>query len=134
LRPEKGRSPSLKKNMIKGKFIRLRFILIPAAIVGLSFLGSVIIASQKSSVKIVSHEQNRWSTLQFKEEVQLLAEIANTQDKIRTGLMYRKTLGKNRAMLFIFPKAGKPKMWMKNMLFPISMIFLNEERKIVGRT
>ncbi len=58
-------------------------------------------------------------------------EIANTPEKRTKGLMFRKELAEDKAMLFVFPKQGVYNFWMKNTLIPLDIIWVNQEGRIV---
>ena len=47
------------------------------------------------------------------------------------GLSGRKSLGDNQGMLFIFPTEGLYSFWMKDMLFPIDIIWMDKNYNIV---
>lgn len=61
-------------------------------------------------------------------------EIADTVIKQSKGLMFRKSLGKNEGMLFIFSNEGYHTFWMVNMSFPIDIIWISANRTIVDIT
>lgn len=60
------------------------------------------------------------------------AEIADAPAKQTKGLSGRNELGKNNGMLFIYDKPGFHSIWMKNMKFPIDIIWIDENKKIIG--
>lgn len=60
-----------------------------------------------------------------------LAEVALTEKERLTGLMFRKKLTSKKAMLFIFPDNNYHSFWMKNVLIPLDIIWLDQNRKIV---
>lgn len=60
------------------------------------------------------------------------AEIASTFETRMQGLMFRKRLGQNEGMLFVFPQAELHCMWMKNTLIPLSVAFADAKGRIVS--
>jgi uncharacterized membrane protein (UPF0127 family) len=62
----------------------------------------------------------------------LRAELARTEEEKRTGLMYRKQLPENSAMLFIYEREGAWAMWMKNTYVPLSVAFIDRHGMIVN--
>jgi uncharacterized membrane protein (UPF0127 family) len=64
------------------------------------------------------------ATVTFAGDVQVQAEIVDTPETIERGLMFRKSLGPNEGMLFVFEQAGFYPFWMKNTLIPLDMVFI----------
>lgn len=56
--------------------------------------------------------------------------IADTLESRAQGLSKIDSLPENSVMLFVFDKPDIYKIWMKNMKFPIDIIWLNENKKI----
>lgn len=65
-------------------------------------------------------------------EVTLELEIASTTEARERGLSYRQNLSEGTGMLFIFERPAKYSFWMKDMNFPIDMIWLDESFKVTG--
>lgn len=64
--------------------------------------------------------------------VKLDIEIADDDYQIQTGLMYRKSMQNDRGMLFIFPDEQPRSFYMKNTEFPLDIIFINANNKVVS--
>ncbi|MEK6842285.1 MAG: DUF192 domain-containing protein [Nanoarchaeota archaeon] len=61
-----------------------------------------------------------------------LVEIADSNEERIKGLSNRDFLEENKGMFFIFEKETVPNFWMKDMNFPIDIIWIDKEMKIVG--
>jgi hypothetical protein len=59
------------------------------------------------------------------------AEVADTTLKRIKGLMFRESLEKEKGMLFLFDDDGYHGIWMMNMKFPIDIIWIDSDHKIV---
>lgn len=60
------------------------------------------------------------------------AELANRPDQRARGLMFRKELGPNHGMLFIFDDTAIQCMWMRNTLIPLSVAFITDDGTIAN--
>ena len=60
--------------------------------------------------------------------IKIPVEVADTHGKRRLGLGNRSFLKKNWGMLFIFDKRKTHRFWMKNMKFPLDIIWLDNRR------
>lgn len=58
-------------------------------------------------------------------------EVAQTSEELQQGLQYRDSMPKDQGMLFVFPENVQAMFWMKNTLFPIDIIWLDQSKKIV---
>ncbi|MBC31108.1 MAG: hypothetical protein CMH48_09695 [Muricauda sp.] len=63
--------------------------------------------------------------------VTLDIEFAETEYETQTGLMYRQSMEDNQGMLFIFPDVAMHSFYMKNTEFPLDIVFIDENQKIV---
>lgn len=62
----------------------------------------------------------------------LQIEIAETEYETQTGLMYRKGMEDQQAMLFIFAQEEPKGFYMKNTQFPLDIIFLDKDKQVVS--
>lgn len=58
-------------------------------------------------------------------------EIARTLEEKKKGLSFRDNLDQNAGMLFIYQKEGIYSFWMKDMSFPLDIIWIDKDQKIV---
>lgn len=57
-------------------------------------------------------------------------EIARTPEERQRGLMYRKELGEDRGMLFVFEYDQKLSFWMKNTSIPLDVAYIAKDGTI----
>jgi uncharacterized membrane protein (UPF0127 family) len=60
-----------------------------------------------------------------------LVEIARSSKQRRHGLMFRQKLDKRHGMLFIFARPGDHRIWMKNTLIPLTVIWIDESETVI---
>jgi uncharacterized membrane protein (UPF0127 family) len=59
------------------------------------------------------------------------AELARTVRQIQTGMMFRKAIGEDEGMLFIFARPYRASFWMKNVSVPLSVAYIDSEGRIL---
>lgn len=61
----------------------------------------------------------------------LYTHIATSKKEQETGLSYQRAIDADEGMLFIFEKPGRYGFWMKDMNFPIDILWISEEGRVV---
>lgn len=61
------------------------------------------------------------------QDIVLDCEVARTEKEKERGLMFRKFLGKNRGMIFVYNKPEEMNFWMQNTLLPLSIAYVHEK-------
>lgn len=64
-------------------------------------------------------------------QAEVLADVARTAKEREAGLSGRSGLGDDEGMLFVFDQPGYYPFWMKEMKFPIDIIWISEDLEIV---
>ena len=59
-------------------------------------------------------------------------EVADTPEERARGLMFRRTLGANRGMLFDYRHVRPAAMWMKNTILPLDILFIAADGRVVN--
>jgi len=62
----------------------------------------------------------------------LQVQVAQTPEQQQIGLMFRKTMGTNEGMLFVFDEPRQQCFWMKNTLLPLSVAFIADDGSVVN--
>lgn len=66
------------------------------------------------------------------QDINIVVELASTQQEMSRGLMFREHLDENRGMLFLFDSEQPLGFWMKNTLIALDIIFIDEDFKIIS--
>jgi uncharacterized membrane protein (UPF0127 family) len=112
--------PEQKSNYSFVKMMILLMILFAGINSGFSQKGNDELA--KKRITLVNQEF---------EKVVINAEIAVSESEHTYGLMYRKSLGDNEGMLFVFEQDGYRNFWMKNTIIPLSIAYINAKGVIM---
>jgi uncharacterized membrane protein (UPF0127 family) len=72
-----------------------------------------------------------FDAIQFESGSIVEAEISQTVAQLQKGLMYREALEESSGMLFVFSLEERHGFWMKNMNFPLDIIWIDSNLKIV---
>ena len=96
--------------MIRGFFLAFLF--------SVAFFASADVTFKTGQVKVAGHP--------------LKVELAIEEPQRIQGLMYRKSMGKDEGMLFVFEEPAYHSMWMKNTLIPLSVAFIDRDGVILN--
>lgn len=94
-------------------------------------LAAWLIAGSLLNTAVAEDQQLPVMELGIRDHV-ITAELAATVAARTTGLMHRTRLPENSGMFFVFPVTGIHCMWMKNVMIPLSVAFLDETKKIIS--
>ncbi len=94
------------------------------SLLALALVASFTVSACASEPRVVLHSAGT--------ELPVAVEVVSTPAQQAVGLMYRKELGAMAGMLFIFDETREHSFWMKNTVLPLDMIFIGDDRKIVG--
>lgn len=103
---------------------------------------ALFVGCQTNSVRVdvpVSSESGEQATegtlprgrLSFEGGPEISIEIASTMEDIRLGLSYRESLCESCGLYFVFPDENIRTFWMRQMRFPIDIIWINHG-KVIG--
>ncbi len=65
-------------------------------------------------------------------QVCVTVEVADTPDQRNLGLMYRRHLGRDSGMLFVFSTQKLNSFTMKNTFIPLDMLFIDRSLRVAG--
>src|SRR3989344_4432018 len=100
-----------------------------ALIVGIVFLISYAVAGN-FSVFLFGEWWRTKTTLTLGGE-HIVAEVRDTPGARERGLSLRDSLEEDTGMLFVFPNDARHSFWMKDMKFPIDIVWISKEGKVV---
>ncbi len=94
------------------------------------FAISIIFLLNKSFEKNTPHNPSDIKSINIASE-KIKLDLALTPEQKSKGLSFRESLARDEGMLFIFDFPGKYSFWMKDMNFPIDIIWISEDQRIV---
>ena len=103
-------------------------VLVPITIAAV-IVGIAGILSLPSDVKLESVEFPR-GTVKI-DGIVLEVQIADTDPRRARGLMFQEQLPLDEGMLFVWDDANKRSIWMLNMQFPLDVIWIDDNSKVV---
>ena len=84
--------------------------------------------------KTVCREDYRADRIVAAASQQIRTEVVSSDQEQEKGLSGRECIGPNHGMLFIFSEPGRYNFWMKDMKFPIDILWLDSEKKVIEVT
>jgi len=78
-----------------------------------------------------ARQESRRAVVRLPKGRTILAEIADTPQLWARGYMFRREVGKDEGMVFIFPEPSFHPFWMKNTLVPLDIVWMDDSRTIV---
>ena len=94
------------------------FIILLIIFTGLLIIGGWFIFQDKTRIIVIN-------------DIKIKVELADTPKERSKGLSKRDKLPENQGMLFIYDTPGFYSFWMKQMQFPIDIIWIDENRQII---
>jgi len=64
----------------------------------------------------------------------IAVEVATSGEQQTRGLGYRDALERDHGMLFVYPEPRSVTFWMKGMRFPLDMVWIGADRRVVSVT
>ncbi|MGC8830356.1 MAG: DUF192 domain-containing protein [Verrucomicrobiia bacterium] len=93
---------------------------------------STVEQSSQTTVGHLNHAQPKLPQIKlWLGNAELLAEVATTPVELQTGMMFRKEMGENEAMLFVFQVPHRASFYMKNTYVPLSAAYINSDGVIL---
>ncbi len=114
------------------RFVAFILVLAAAACIGAACSGASQ-ATPGSATPAVSPVAFSTTQLRYARNV-LRVEVASAPTQTERGLGYRDALAADAGMIFDLHETRVPRFWMKGMRFPLDMVWIDAEKRVVGVT
>ena len=98
--------------------------------IALKVVVSFVLAIGFIAVVFIFFGRKETGTVCFGEKC-FFVELARTPETRQRGLMFRKELGQDQGMLFIYDQEKELPFWMKNTLISLDIIWIDQEQRVV---
>src|SRR3990167_703443 len=88
----------------------------------------VALAAYESKEKCGTYHNDKTVSVNSEE---IKAEVVSSPSDRAQGLSGRPCIEADQGMLFVFEKPGKYPFWMKDMKFPIDIVWINADKKVI---
>ena len=106
--------------------MKIKFLLLTAVIIAVTLAVYVFI---NSSFSVYDNVDKNYTQIKINDKV-IWAEIVDTPELREKGLSGRKNLDTDEGLLFIFEEKEIYPFWMKDMNFPLDMIWIEDDKII----
>ena len=107
-----------------------RLIAIAVIVIAAVLVGAFTYHPKESSIAKCGIYRNDKTVSIGSKKIQ--AEVTMNPAEMEQGLGGRACIEANQAMLFVFDKPGRYAFWMKDMRFPIDIVWIDANHKVVG--
>ncbi len=113
--------------------MRLQFLILASVWIVLGCSQSTSVPSSATASKVeaaeaVNQPQPKLPTLKLWIGAQeMVTEIARAPAEHERGMMFRKQMGEQEGMIFIFPQPKRTAFWMKNTLVPLTAAYIGSD-------
>lgn len=105
-------------------------------LLGIVILGAILLFGSKEEAMKQEVQEEVFEEKPFAiiNDIEIELEIVRTDEEKARGLSGRESLAANAGMLFLYDQQTTPSFWMKEMNFPIDIIWIGGDKRIVDIT
>ncbi|MDO8573009.1 MAG: DUF192 domain-containing protein [bacterium] len=123
-------------NVLSGKNKKTLFfaVFIPLVLTMFGVYGNNVLNQNNNYKQNIDPKKNQQNHVLKVGNINIYVDIADTPLLRESGLSGRNTLLDNQGMYFVFDRSGIYSFWMKEMNFPIDIIWIGEHMSVVDIT